>query len=167
VFTVECDASLKEIGGVLSQEGRPVAFFSEKLNDAKQKYSVYDLELYALVQSLKRWRHYLLPKEFIVFTDNQALSFLNRQDKLNQKHIKWMEFMQAYTFSIKHKKGIVNKVADALSRRNLMIQTIDLESVGINSMKDMYPHDDDFKEIYNVFLEMSDRYHIDYADFLI
>lgn len=77
----------------MSQEGRPVAFFSEKLNDAKQKYSVYDLELYAMLQSLKRWRHYLLPKEFIVFTNNQALSFLNSQDKLSQRHIKWMEFM--------------------------------------------------------------------------
>ena len=90
---MECDASTKAIGGVLSQEGRPVAFFSEKLNDAKKKYSIYDLELYAMVQSLKRWRHYLLPKEFIVFTDNQALSFFNRQDKLSQRHIKWMEFM--------------------------------------------------------------------------
>ena len=59
-----------------------------------------------------------------------------------------MEFMQAYTFSIKHKKGIVNKVADALSRRNLMIQNIELESVGILVMKDMYAKDEDFKEIY-------------------
>ena len=58
----------------MSQEGRPVAFFSEKLNDAKHKYLVYDLELYAMVQSLKRWRHYLLPKEFIVFIDDQALA---------------------------------------------------------------------------------------------
>lgn len=78
VFVVECDASNRAIGGVLSQEGRPVAFFSEKLNEAKQKYSTYDLELYAMVQALRKWRHYLLPKEFIVFTDNHALSFLNR-----------------------------------------------------------------------------------------
>ena len=70
IFTVECDANTKAIGGVLSQEGRPIAFFNEKLNDAKQKYLVYDLELYAMVQSLKRWMHYLLPKEFIVFTNN-------------------------------------------------------------------------------------------------
>ncbi|XP_059067542.1 uncharacterized protein LOC131858346 [Cryptomeria japonica] len=122
VFVVECDASNKAIGGVLSQDGRPVAFFSEKLNEAKQKYSTYDLELYAVVQSLRKWRHYLLPKEFIVFTDSHALSFLNRQEKLNHRHVKWMEFLQAYTFSIKHKKGVTNKVADALSRRTLTIR---------------------------------------------
>jgi len=123
---VECDANGIAIGVVLSQEGKPVAFFSEKLNEAKRKYSSYDLELYALVQSLRKWRHYLLPKEFVVFTDNHALSFLNNQDKLSHRHIKWMEYLQSYTFTIKHKKGQANKVADALSRRSVLVQEIQL-----------------------------------------
>ena len=90
LFIVECDASDKAIGGVLSQEGRPMTFFSENLNEAKQKYSTYDLELYAMVQSLRKWRHYLLPKEFVVYTNNHALSFLNRLEKLNHRHMKWI-----------------------------------------------------------------------------
>ena len=49
IFTIECHASNLAIGVVLSQKGRPIAFFSEKLNEAKRMYSSYDLELYALV----------------------------------------------------------------------------------------------------------------------
>ena len=56
-FQVKCDASGVEIRAVLSREDRLIAYFSEKLNDAKQKYSSYDKELYAIVQAMKHWRH--------------------------------------------------------------------------------------------------------------
>ena len=49
VFQVKCDASGSAIGVVLNQEGKPIAFFSEKLNDAKRKYIMYDQEFYAIV----------------------------------------------------------------------------------------------------------------------
>ena len=51
-FEVECDALGIGIGGVLSQKRLPIAYFSEKLNDTKQKYSIYDKEFYAIIQAL-------------------------------------------------------------------------------------------------------------------
>jgi hypothetical protein len=90
---VECDASGSAIGVVLSQEGKPVAFFSEKLNDARRKYFVYDQEFYAIVQALKKWRHYLIPKDFVLFIDHKALSYLGCQPKLNHRHMKWVEYL--------------------------------------------------------------------------
>ena len=167
VFTIECDASGFAIGAVLSQEGRPVAFFSGKLNEAKKKYSSYDLELYAMVQAMKKWRHYLLPKEFIVYTDNHALSFLNGQEKLNHRHLKWVESLQAYTFTIKHKKGQANKVADALSMRVLTVQEVQLQSMGVDALKGMYVEDGDFSKAYEVCTKLEGSFHSDFSEFIV
>ncbi|PKI75681.1 hypothetical protein CRG98_003941 [Punica granatum] len=117
VFEVCCDDSNVGIGAILSQEGKPLAFFSEKSNGPRRNYSTYDKEFYAIVRALANWRHYLISKEFVLFSDHEALKYINGQHKLNNRHAKWVEFLQAYTFVIKHKSGTQNQVAGALSRR--------------------------------------------------
>jgi hypothetical protein len=61
-FELECDANGIRIGGMLLQEGKPIAYFSEKLSGHSLNYSMYDKELYALVHVLETCQHYLWPK---------------------------------------------------------------------------------------------------------
>lgn len=93
IFEVECDASGLGIGAVLSQERHPVAFFSEKLSDAQRKWSTYDQEFYAVVRALRQWEHYLIQREFVLYTDHQALKFLNSQKNVDSMHVRWTNFL--------------------------------------------------------------------------
>jgi hypothetical protein len=77
-FQVKCDASGFAIGEILSQEDKPIAYFSKKLNETKVKYFTYDEEFYAIIQALKKWRHYLIPMEFVLYSDNHALQFVTQ-----------------------------------------------------------------------------------------
>ncbi|WVZ52027.1 LOW QUALITY PROTEIN: hypothetical protein U9M48_003122 [Paspalum notatum var. saurae] len=108
-FELECDASRIGIGGVLLQEGKPVAYFSKKLNGPSLNYSTYDKELYALVRVLETWQHYLWPKEFIIHSDHESLKHIRSQAKLNKRHAKWVEFIESFPYIIKHKKGKDNE----------------------------------------------------------
>ncbi|PKI36368.1 hypothetical protein CRG98_043241, partial [Punica granatum] len=80
-FELHSDASKVGIEAVLSQNNRPIVFFSEKLTGAKVRYNTYDVEFYAVMQAVKHWRHYLFHKEFVLYTDHEALKHLHSQDK--------------------------------------------------------------------------------------
>jgi hypothetical protein len=147
-FQVRCDTSGFVIGAVLSQYNRPFSYFSEKLDDAKMKYSTYNKEFYEIIQALKKWRHYLVLKEFVLYSNNHSLQFVTKQEKLNQKHAKWVEFMQNFTFVINHIYGTSNKVIDALSKKCLILQDFHVKTLGFDSRKDMYKDDSDFKDAY-------------------
>ena len=114
-FKLHCHTSKVGIGVVLSQGGKPVAFFSEKLSGSRLNYNTYDVEFYALVQSLRHWSSYLAYNDFVLYSDHEALKHLNSQDMLSSRHAKWTVYVQQFSFIIKHKSGALNKVADALS----------------------------------------------------
>ena len=147
VFELHCDASKSGIGAVLSQRGRPIAFFSEKLIGARARYSTYDVEFYAIIQAIKHWRHYLFHKEFVLFTDHDALKHLSSQDKVSARHASWVSYLQQFTFVIKHTSGVSNRVADALSRRRTLLSVLHVSVPGFGTFADLYPSDAFFASI--------------------
>jgi hypothetical protein len=104
-FDLKCDASGIGIGGVLLQEGQPIAYFSEKLSGPSLNYSTYDKELYALVHVLEIWQYYLWPKEFIIHSDHESLKHIIGQENLNKCHAKWVEFIETFHTSLSIRKG--------------------------------------------------------------
>ena len=84
-FEVECDALGLGNGVVLMKEGRPIAYFSEKLSWVALKCPTYDKELYVLVRALETLQHYLWPMEFVIHTDHESLKHLKGQHKLNKR----------------------------------------------------------------------------------
>lgn len=140
-FDLHCDASKIGIGAVLSQGGHPVAYFSEKLNGARSRYSTYDVEFYAIVQAIRHWRHYLFHREFVLYTDHEALKHLFTQNNLSARHAKWSSFLQQFTFVVKHQSGVSNRVADALSRRVCLINDMHVAVPGFAEFPSMYATD--------------------------
>ncbi|KAK1595679.1 hypothetical protein QYE76_007996, partial [Lolium multiflorum] len=148
-FEIECDASGLGIGGVLMQDGKPVAYYSEKLDGARLNYPIYDKELYALVRVLEVWQHYLWPKEFVIHSDHESLKYLKIQHNLNKRHAKWVEFIESFPYVIKYKKGKENVVADALSRKNTLLLTrLEFHILGLEEIKELYPSDSFFGPIF-------------------
>ena len=74
-FEIQTDASDFAIGGVLMQEGHPIAFESRKLNDTEHHYTVQENDRTAIIHCLRVWRHYLLGSHFTIMTDNVATSY--------------------------------------------------------------------------------------------
>ncbi|GJY36212.1 transposon ty3-G gag-pol polyprotein [Tanacetum coccineum] len=116
-FTLECDASGVGIGAVLTQNGRPLAYFSAPLKGSMLSWSTYEKEMLAVVKAVRKWRHYLLGRPFVVKTDHMSLKYLLEQRLTTPAQAQWLPKLLGYDYKIEYKKGVSNIGADALSRR--------------------------------------------------
>lgn len=123
VFEVSGDASNIGIGVVFSQECHPIAFFSEKINNDKLKYSTYNNELYSIVDAPQHWSHCLLNEEFFLYSDHEVLKHLNSQQKVNRRHATWSEFLQSYPFLLNIMQEFKMLFRDAISRHLTVLTT--------------------------------------------
>ncbi len=95
-----------------------LSYFSRKFNKHQLNYSTIEKEALALLLALQHFEVYLGSSNLpvIVFTDHNPLVFLSRMYNQNQRLMRWALVLQNYNVEIKHKKGVDNVLADALSR---------------------------------------------------
>lgn len=115
-FKLTTDASNVAIGSVLSQNNRPIAYYSRTLNSAERNYSTIEKELLAILDSTKHFRPYLFGQKFTIETDHNPLVWLYKIKEPNSRLIRWKLKLEEFDFTIIYKKGKENVVADALSR---------------------------------------------------
>ena len=114
-FDVHTDSSDYQLGGVVSQGQKPIAFFSRKLNSAQRNYTVTEKELLAIVETLKVFRYILYGHKVIVHTDHKNLCSTTAQHE-GQRVMRQRLIMEEYGIEIKYIEGPKNFTADALSR---------------------------------------------------
>ena len=89
-----------------------------QLKNHEQNYPTHDMELVAVVFSLKIWRHYLNGEEFEMYSDHKSLKYIFTQRDLNMRQRRWIEFLEDYDFTLHYHLGKENVVADALNRKS-------------------------------------------------
>jgi hypothetical protein len=117
-FDVYCDAFNMGIGGVLMQDGRAISCASGQLRREEEHYITHDLELLAVVHTLKVWRYYLLGNLVHIYTDHKSLKYLLTQPNLKMRHRRWLELIKHYELELNYHPDKANVVADALRRKH-------------------------------------------------
>ena len=108
------DTSMRQLVAVITQNGGPIAFFSQKLSNAQTKYSVTEQELLSIVECLKEFKSMLRNQKIKVYTNQQNLArdaLGLTPDWLYRLHLVLEEFSPKNIYIL----GITNALADAMS----------------------------------------------------
>jgi hypothetical protein len=127
-FLVCTDASKEGLGGILMQDGRVITYILRKLIKHEENYATHDLELLAIVYSLRVWRYYLIGQKIELKMDHCGLQHIFTQRDLNARQRRWSELLSEYDFDITYIKGKMNRVVDALSQRPHIFSVIPLQT---------------------------------------
>ena len=117
-FDIYTDASTRQLGAVITQNNRPIAFFSRKLSDTQRKYTVTELELLSIIETLKEFKGMLWGHTIRVYTDHKNL-IQDASGMSSDRVFRWRMLLEEYGPEIIYIKGIHNTVADAISRLDM------------------------------------------------
>ena len=120
-FELHTDASTKGLGAVLYQDQggvkRVIAYASRSLSRSERNYAVHKLEFLALKWAItEKFYDYLYGNKFIVFTDNNPLTYVLSSAKLDATGQRWISSLAQFDFTISYRSGLKNADADSMSR---------------------------------------------------
>jgi transposase InsO family protein len=121
-FIITADASTFAIGYILSQKDqdnkeRVIEYGGRALRQAEKNYPIRELEALAILEGVRAYRPYVATGHFLVITDHSSLKYIMDSKAETGRIARWATELQMYDFEVRYRKGIVNKNADALSRR--------------------------------------------------
>ncbi len=119
------DVSIEGVGVVLRQpqkdnSEKPVAYFSWKLNDYKEKKKAIYLECIAIREAARYWQYWLMGRRFIVFSDHKPLENLRIKARTDEELGDFHHNLFQYDFEVIYKPGSSNIEADCLSRNPVL-----------------------------------------------
>ena len=118
-FVFRTDASNCGLGAALMPEldekYYPVAYGSKKLTSAERRYSSLEKECLAIVWRVSKFRLYLTGEPFILQTDHQPLTFLNKAKFKNHRIMRCALALQRHDYTVKNISGKDSLLADYLS----------------------------------------------------
>ena len=116
-FEIHTDASHTQLGAVITQDNKPIAFYTRKLRNGQHNYTTTERELLAIVETLKEFRTILLGQQIKIYTDHKNLTFTQFN---TERVLRWRMVLEEYGPELIYIKGQDNVVADALSRLDLI-----------------------------------------------
>jgi hypothetical protein len=112
-FDIYTDASDYQLGSCSMQDGKPVTYYSKKLNSAQKNYSTIDKKLQSIVVTLKEFRSMLLGAVINIYIDHKNILSLGDS---SQRHLWWISYVNEYGPKLHYIKGPNNVIADTFSR---------------------------------------------------
>jgi RNase H-like domain found in reverse transcriptase len=141
-FNIHTGASHTQLEAVVSQENKPIAFYSRKLNPAQTRYTTTERELLSIVEILKEFCNILLGQQIGVYTDHKNLTCKNFNTERAMRWRLLLESTAPMAPKLRYIKRENNIVADALSRLDIS-NNEPYEQMFIEQIAELCANDDD------------------------
>ena len=137
-FVVHTDASDKQLGAVISQNSKPIAFFSRRLSKSQRNYVTTEKELLSIVECLNQFRNILLGYEIHIYSDHKNLVYEATLSE-SQRVMRWRLLLEEFGPHIHHIAGVNNIVADTLSRvESSNVEEDEVNTSASNMLQELY-----------------------------